>query len=457
MKTYIKNNLWLMALLLSLVIIGGCSDDDNELGPAPTADFTIAESSILKQGEEVMFTASSSNAFSFKWSFGDGNVAVGKAVTHVYSGPGTFTVTLEASGNGQRDIATQEVVIEGLIPETAFSVENSDDLRVSTTVQFINETVNGLSFVWDFGDVNNSTSTEENPTFIYTEAGDYDVTLTATGTGGESSSTVTITINPNDFELYFINNTDLKVQKINLNDPETVVDVFDLPGFSFGLAYDPEFDELYFSDDDVFKVFRNSINGGNQVEITDGLNGPRDIALDIANNRLFVTERSSDQITEVDISTGTKNTVYSVADDSFFLLPVGLDLYDGNLFATAVDFDAETVWTGSVDGSGISKIIDYGSGGFGYGLEIDKVNEKIYFDDNDGGNILRADLDGTNIESVGSPSDRVYGIAINNETGKFYFASRDGIIKEANLDGTDEKVLVDTTVDIRGLIIRKSN
>lgn len=362
----------------ALLILNGCSEDDTDLGPAPEANFSVDAGSILKQGEEVTFINESSGGKSFLWSFGDGETAYGINVTHIYTAPGDYTVTLEASANGKRSIKTMSIAIEELV-------------------------------------------------------------------------------NPNNFELYFIDNDAGKIRKIDLNNPSTAVDVFNLPGFSFGLSYDKVNEHFYYADDDAKKILRNDIAGGNEVEITDLLTDPRDIALDIDNDRLFVMEKTADRITAVSLGDGSKSTVYSVSDDADFLLPVGLDLFNGDLFATAVDIGAETVWTGNVDGSGITRIIDYGNGGYGYGIQIDQVNNKIYFDDHDGGVLLRADLDGSNIETIGSSSDKVYGIAINNETGKVYWASQDGVIKVANLDGTEEEVVLDVAADVRGLIIRKSN
>jgi len=441
----------------ALLILNGCSEDDTDLGPAPEANFSVDAGSILKQGEEVTFINESSGGKSFLWSFGDGETAYGVNATHIYTAPGDYTVTLEASANGKRSIKTVSIAIEGLTPEAEFSIENEGQLKVAQPVQFVNESIDAISYLWDFGDDSNSTSTEESPTFTYGSPGDYDVTLTATGTGGSKSITKSITVNPNNFELYFIDNDAGKIRKIDLNNPSTAVDVFNLPGFSFGLSYDKVNEHFYYADDDAKTILRNDIAGGNEVEITDLLTDPRDIALDIDNDRLFVMEKTADRITEVSLGDGSKSTVYSVSDDADFLLPVGLDLFNGDLFATAVDIGAETVWTGNVDGSGITRIVDYGNGGYGYSIQVDQVNNKIYFDDHDGGVLLRADLDGSNIETIGSSSDKVFGIAINNETGKVYWASQDGVIKVANLDGTEEEVVLDVAADVRGLIIRKSN
>lgn len=456
MENLVRKYVLLLAIFSVAFVLTNCTEEE-ENGPKPTAGFEISADNKLKQDEEIAFVNTSVNGKSFTWSFGDGQVKTGKDVTHVYSQPGEYEVTLEANANGQRDVVTQMITIEGLIPSVAFSVASEDNLKVGLPVNFINETVNGEAFTWNFGDAGNSTSTEKNPSFTYSTPGTYTVSLTATGTGGSSTLEKSITVNANNDELYFIDNSAMKIRKIALKDPSTVIDVFDLPGFCMGLAYDPVNQEIYYTDDDNLMLYKNNLEGTDEVMIADNLTGPRDIALDIANNRIFLVERGINQITEVDITNGNKTEVYSAADDAAFQLPVGLDLYQNELFATAVEIDAESVWTGNIDGSALSRIIDYSSGGYGYAIEVDEVNETLYFDDNDGGSLLRANLDGSNIIEIGATTDQTYGIAINNEFNKVYWSGVDGVIRVANLDGTEEAVLKDVAADVRGLILRKSN
>lgn len=358
----------------ALFFLNACSDDESDAGPAPSAQFSISSESVLAEGKEVSFVNESTGGNAYLWSFGDGETAYGEDVTHTYGTPGEYKVTLEASANGKRAVATTNITIKGI-----------------------------------------------------------------------------------DYEIYFINNDVLQVQKFTIRNPAAITTAFDLPGFSFGLAFDPGADELYFSDDDNSKVFKNHISGGGQVELASDLNSPRDIALDLPNNQIFVVERTADQVTRIDLSNGSKSPHFGVADDSNYLLPVGLDLYNNTFYSTAVDIGAETVWTADIDGSNLTNIIDYSAGGYGYAVEIDKINELIYFDDNDTGSLLRANLDGSNVETVGASSDQVYAIAINHESSKIYWVDRNGIIKEANLDGTGERILVDVDADVRGMIIRKVN
>ena len=68
---------------------------------------------------------------------------------------------------------------------------NSDKTKimVDDTVQFFDRSVNSpTSWSWNFGD--GSTSTDQNPSHIYTEAGDFTVTLTAVNQYGEDTDTI---------------------------------------------------------------------------------------------------------------------------------------------------------------------------------------------------------------------------------------------------------------------------
>ena len=81
-------------------------------------------------------------------------------------------------------------------PVASFQYEISDDNYLE--VAFTNYSENASSYAWDFGDGN--TSTEENPTHEYAEAGTYTVALTASnadGAAADFSKDITIT-DPNE-------------------------------------------------------------------------------------------------------------------------------------------------------------------------------------------------------------------------------------------------------------------
>ncbi|MDE0470583.1 MAG: PKD domain-containing protein [Ekhidna sp.] len=74
-----------------------------------------------------------------------------------------------------------------LAPAVArFTVTKSD--TDPFTFIFKNTSVNGVSYVWDFGD-DTGMSTEENPTYTYANPGTYTVTLTVTAADGSTDKT----------------------------------------------------------------------------------------------------------------------------------------------------------------------------------------------------------------------------------------------------------------------------
>lgn len=69
-----------------------------------------------------------------------------------------------------------------LVPSFQYAASEDNFLEIN----FTNFSQNASSYSWDFGD--GETSTEENPTHVYSEAGDYDVTLTASDDEGNSET-----------------------------------------------------------------------------------------------------------------------------------------------------------------------------------------------------------------------------------------------------------------------------
>jgi chitodextrinase len=59
-------------------------------------------------GQQVGFTARSTEPFTYTWDFGDGTHAAGRTATHAWSQPGTYTAQL-AVGNGQQTASASKV------------------------------------------------------------------------------------------------------------------------------------------------------------------------------------------------------------------------------------------------------------------------------------------------------------------------------------------------------------
>lgn len=75
---------------------------------------------------------------------------------------------------------------------TSASIDDEIMPLAGEDIAFENCSEEATSYEWDFGD--DETSSKENPTHAFPEAGTYTVTLTATGDGGSKSSTQEIEI-----------------------------------------------------------------------------------------------------------------------------------------------------------------------------------------------------------------------------------------------------------------------
>ncbi|MDN3669513.1 PKD domain-containing protein [Echinicola jeungdonensis] len=182
MEKIYRNLRFLMILALSAMFFISCSEDEME-PVEPSAGFTYTADQL-----DINFANNSENVSSYSWNFGDGNTSTEESPSHTYGAAGTYTVVLTAKGiNGKTVEADQDItIVEDLTADYTVEKEYLD-------VAFTNTSENAVSFTWNFGDGN--TSTEENPSHTYAEAGTYTVVLTATAQGGtevETSKEVTV-------------------------------------------------------------------------------------------------------------------------------------------------------------------------------------------------------------------------------------------------------------------------
>jgi PKD repeat protein len=172
--------------------------------------------------ELIPFNASSSNdpdgtiAF-YRWSFGDGsNIINDKTPEHMYDDPGVYNVSLVViDDNGSSASSTKQITISAQKndPPTA-NVNGPYTTEANTYISFTSlgssdpDPHDDLTYEWSFGDGNSSS--QQHPTYKYSNGGNYSVNLTVTDEHGlsDSSSTYALIIQPKKestpgFELLF--------------------------------------------------------------------------------------------------------------------------------------------------------------------------------------------------------------------------------------------------------------
>jgi len=128
----------------------------------------------------IQFTDVSANATSWSWYFGDATSSSQQNPQHTYTVNGTYNVCLIAADCDADTICTQVTTC----PEVLSASFTSNDSAL--TANFTSTSNSAASYLWDFGDGNQSTA--QNPTHNYSNTGLYTVCLTTWNICGDSTS-----------------------------------------------------------------------------------------------------------------------------------------------------------------------------------------------------------------------------------------------------------------------------
>jgi len=161
----------------------------------PVANFT-SDVTSGKSPLTVQFTDQSTSApASWLWDFGDGTTSDEQNPTHSYSTTGTDTVTYTVnltatnSAGSNTTSKTNYITLYSNPPTVSFIATPRISTTAPLTVQFHDTTIlSPTSWLWDFGDGDNTNATVQNPVHTYATAGTYTVNLTATNAIGSSTA-----------------------------------------------------------------------------------------------------------------------------------------------------------------------------------------------------------------------------------------------------------------------------
>lgn len=178
----------------------GCSGSITvtaQSNPRPGPAFTT---SAVCEGNNTQFTdatvISNGSIQSWNWNFGDGTNSNSQNPVHAYAVAGNYSVGLTVvSAAGCSSTVYQPVTVNPL-PVAAFTANNA---CIGIAVNFVNQSTvssgNISTYSWNFG--NGISSTQQNPSHVYNNPGNYNVSLQVTTAGGcISTATRTVNIHP---------------------------------------------------------------------------------------------------------------------------------------------------------------------------------------------------------------------------------------------------------------------
>ena len=166
---------------------------DVEISQMPEADFTANITRGFAPLAVEFRDATAGPADKRQWIFGDGVTASDTAlVEHLYEKPGNYSVSLTVCAGELCDTLERAGYIQVLAPRPPLHAEFSSNISAGTaplTVGFFdNSTGDIVSREWNFGD-GSQISGEKNPVHIYSDAGNFAVSLTV-GDGNSNDTAV---------------------------------------------------------------------------------------------------------------------------------------------------------------------------------------------------------------------------------------------------------------------------
>lgn len=164
------------------------------IAPAPTTNFenTTPCKNVPVQFTDLSQTGGTGVINGWSWNFGDdisgwNNYSTQQNPAHTYASAGNYTVTLTVSTANGCNSTLQRVITVGDSPFVDFTFDSQCQ---NANVQFTpapGVVISDVqSWFWNFGD--GLTSTQSNPQHIYTQAGNYNVSLTIVNTAGCSNT-----------------------------------------------------------------------------------------------------------------------------------------------------------------------------------------------------------------------------------------------------------------------------
>lgn len=173
---------------LSVTDNNGCIGIDSVLiavESSPIVDI-IPSDSVICSGEAVVWTNNSINALYHSWNISGVGGSVSSEPSNIFSAPGSYDVEYRAtSPNGCKTYVNKLILVNGSQSDFTF---NQNMGCAPLDVQFMDNSVDAVSWYWIFGD--GDTSSLINPSHVYNSDSAYSVSLITTGAFGCLDTTV---------------------------------------------------------------------------------------------------------------------------------------------------------------------------------------------------------------------------------------------------------------------------
>jgi DNA-binding beta-propeller fold protein YncE len=221
-------------------------------------------------------------------------------------------------------------------------------------------------------------------------------------------------------------------------------------------------DKMYWSDFGADRIARANLDGSDVEVVAGGMPIPHGVALDMVGRKVYWTDSRTDTIYSADLDGSSPEELVHVQPlpgANSTLRGIALDPAGGKMYwADATDYGhVGLICKANLDGSEIEEVVQTN---YPDDLALDVVGGKMYWNDFANNRIRRCNLDGTDVETIISQINSPYGLALNLRDGQIYYNDKilDGVwkrrIMRADLDGSNiEPLITDGLNDVRGIAL----
>ena len=243
--------------------------------------------------------------------------------------------------------------------------------------------------------------------------------------------------------IYWTDRGSGKIQRSNLDGScvqDIVTGLLSGPDHLSGIAFDPTTGKIYWTGSRPTPMIRRAnLDGSNIEDLYTSQGGPPfGIALDVVVGKMYWADAgTTDKIQRADLDGSNVEVLVSGLVGP---RGVGLDLTRGKMYWADLGFNTTKIQRANLDGADVENIVN---NVIAFGVAVDALDGKLYWTEFGNGIIKRADLTGSNIETLVSGLASPHGIALDSAQGKMYWADATlGKIQRADLDGSDVEDLV---------------
>jgi PKD repeat protein len=149
---------------------------------SPTANFDINDSLQCLRNNRFVFTNTSLNFITNKWTLGDNTTSTGTSpAPKTYANAGNYTVKLVTNANGCLDSISKTISVVTPASNIGFTINKASQCLVNNNFIFTNTSTpdnTSLSYLWTLD--NGNTTILRNSTAAYSSVGTYKITLKVT-------------------------------------------------------------------------------------------------------------------------------------------------------------------------------------------------------------------------------------------------------------------------------------